>query len=68
MQYAGVTVSSYHTLIVCKTVYASIRAVVREREERLREAMLIVGLSESALYLSWWLSYTAIYAVIGTIQ
>lgn len=38
---------------------------MREREERLREAMLIVGLSEGALYLSWWITYTLLYAVIG---
>ena len=46
-------------------VYSNVRAIVREREERLREAMLIVGLSEGALYLSWWITYTLLYAVIG---
>lgn len=46
-------------------MYSNIRAIVREREERLREAMLIVGMSETALYLSWWISYTFLYAIIG---
>ena len=52
-------------LLFFSAVYSNIRAIVREREERLREAMLIVGMSETALYLSWWISYTFLYAIIG---
>jgi ATP-binding cassette, subfamily A (ABC1), member 3 len=54
-----------YILAVLLPVATNIKAIVREREEKLREAMLMVGLSDAAIFLSWMFTYTIIYAVIA---
>ena len=40
-------------------------AVVEEKENRVREGMLIMGLSKKAFFLSWYVSYLLILGVAG---
>ena len=41
--------------------------VVEEKENRVREGMLIMGLSKTAFFLSWYVSYLMILGVAGTL-
>ena len=42
-------------------------AVVEEKENRVREGMLIMGLSKTAFFLSWYVSYMLVLGVAGTL-
>jgi len=44
-----------------------VRALVVEKEEKLREAMFVMGVPYSALYLSWFTTYTLIFGTIAVI-
>jgi hypothetical protein len=46
-------------------VWTHIRAIIREREDKLREAQLMVGISDAAIFLGWMLTYIIIYSVIA---
>ena len=41
--------------------------VVEEKENRVREGMLIMGLSKTAFFLSWYVSYLMILGIAGTL-
>ncbi len=70
------TVNTYSTIMInvfgiifimgiLLSIATNIKGIVREREEKLREAMLMVGLSDFALFLSWMLTYSTMYGVIA---
>ena len=42
-----------------------INGIIREKESRIREGMKIMGLSNAAFYLSWFITYTIIFTVIS---
>ena len=42
-----------------------LRSIVTEKETRIREGMLMMGLDLRALYLSWWLVYAVVYSIIA---
>lgn len=46
---------------------ALIRGIVQEKENRIREGMQMMGLSTSALYASWFITYAIIFSFIAVL-
>ena len=59
-----------HLLIVCMwvpLVYSTVFRIVLEKQQKIQETMLIMGMSEAAYWGSWYAYYSAISSVIAVI-
>lgn len=51
-------------LIFIPPVYNMVFMLVKEKESRIKESMRMMGMKDSAYWLSWYVYYTAVSSVI----
>ena len=54
-------------LIYILPVYNMVFLIVKEKESRTKESMRMMGMSDLPYWLSWWVYYTCVNAVIATV-
>lgn len=61
------SIPGFLVLIYILPVYQSVYSIVKEKETRSKEGMRMMGMSDTAYWLSWFVHYTLINTVIATI-
>lgn len=61
------TLSFFIQLMYIPFLYNTIRRIVSEKSTRARESMRMMGMSETAYWLSWIIYWTAINTTIATL-